>query len=100
VEHGAELVGIDAMNIDDTADGERPAHTLLLAAGIPVVEHLTGLEQLPPTGTNRCILDIGLTVGDHPISVRTVFQYGRSSVANSDHLHLPPLRTDLAYVRF
>jgi arylformamidase len=44
------LVGIDAVNIDDTADGERPAHTLLLAAGIPVVEHLTGLEQLPPTG--------------------------------------------------
>lgn len=23
---------------------------LLLAAGIPVVEHLTGLEALPPTG--------------------------------------------------
>jgi arylformamidase len=23
---------------------------LLLAAGIPVIEHLTGLEQLPPTG--------------------------------------------------
>jgi arylformamidase len=44
------LVGIDAVNIDDTADGERPGHTLLLAAGIPVVEHLTGLEQLPPTG--------------------------------------------------
>jgi hypothetical protein len=48
--HDAALVGIDALNIDDTADGERPAHTLLLAAGIPVVEHLTGLEQLPPTG--------------------------------------------------
>jgi kynurenine formamidase len=47
---GAALVGIDGLNIDDTADGERPAHTLLLAAGIPVVEHLTGLEQLPPTG--------------------------------------------------
>ncbi|MGE5288291.1 MAG: cyclase family protein [Micromonosporaceae bacterium] len=49
-EHDAALVGIDALNIDDTADGERPAHTLLLAAGIPVVEHLTGLGQLPPTG--------------------------------------------------
>lgn len=49
-DHGATLVGIDAVNIDDTADGERPAHTLLLAAGIPVVEHLTGLEQLPPAG--------------------------------------------------
>jgi arylformamidase len=49
-EHGAALVGIDSINIDDTADRERPAHTLLLAAGIPVVEHLTGLDQLPPAG--------------------------------------------------
>jgi kynurenine formamidase len=46
------LVGIDAVNIDDTADAERPAHTLLLAAGIPVIEHLTGLEQLPPAGAS------------------------------------------------
>jgi arylformamidase len=44
------LVGIDAINIDDAGDAQRPAHTLLLAAGIPVVEHLTGLGQLPPTG--------------------------------------------------
>jgi arylformamidase len=50
VEHGAALVGIDALNIDDTDDGERPAHTLLLGAGIPVVEHLTGLGEVPPTG--------------------------------------------------
>ena len=38
------------MNIDDTTTGERPAHTLLLAAGIPVVEHLTSLADLPATG--------------------------------------------------
>jgi kynurenine formamidase len=50
VGRGAALVGIDAVNIDDAADGERPAHTVLLAAGIPVVEHLTGLDQLPDTG--------------------------------------------------
>ena len=31
-------------------NGPRPAHTLLLDAGIPIVEHLTGLDQLPPTG--------------------------------------------------
>jgi arylformamidase len=49
-EHGPALVGIDAVNIDDHADLQRPAHSLLLAAGIPVVEHLTGLGQLPPTG--------------------------------------------------
>lgn len=48
--NGAALVGIDALNIDDTDDRERPAHTLLLAADIPVIEHLTGLQQLPPTG--------------------------------------------------
>ncbi|WP_395639619.1 cyclase family protein [Pseudolysinimonas sp.] len=45
------LVGIDALNIDDTeSGGERPAHTGLLAAGIHVVEHLTGLEGLPARG--------------------------------------------------
>jgi kynurenine formamidase len=48
--HDAALVGIDAINIDDPGDGERPAHSLLLAAGIPVVEHLTGLDQVPPDG--------------------------------------------------
>lgn len=50
---GAALVGIDSINIDDmgpAARGERPAHSALLAAGIPIVEHLTGLEALPPTG--------------------------------------------------
>jgi arylformamidase len=51
VESGAVLVGIDAANIDDMADATRPAHTILLEAGIPVVEHLTGLGQLPPTGS-------------------------------------------------
>jgi arylformamidase len=49
-DRGARLVGIDAVNIDDTGTRERPAHSILLAAGIPVVEHLTGLDQLPLTG--------------------------------------------------
>lgn len=50
VERGAALVGIDSLNIDDTADGSRPVHSRLLAAGIPVVEHLTGLDRLPVRG--------------------------------------------------
>jgi len=50
VEHGAVLVGIDSINIDDMGDSKRPAHSRLLAAGIPIVEHLRGLEQLPATG--------------------------------------------------
>ncbi len=44
------LVGIDSLNIDDTADGVRPAHTLLLSAGIPIVEHLCNLGSVPATG--------------------------------------------------
>jgi kynurenine formamidase len=47
---GATLVGIDSLNIDDIADGERPAHSLLLRAGIPIVEHLTKLAALPTRG--------------------------------------------------
>jgi kynurenine formamidase len=50
VEARAALVGIDALNVDDTAGGERPVHTALLAARIPIVEHLTALEALPRTG--------------------------------------------------
>lgn len=51
IDAGAVLVGIDSLNIDDTeAGGERPAHTLLLAAGVHVVEHLTNLASLPPRG--------------------------------------------------
>lgn len=50
VEGGAALVGIDSLNIDDAADGTRPAHTALLAAGIPIVEHLCGIAALPDEG--------------------------------------------------
>ena len=47
---GAALVGIDSLNIDDTADGTRPAHSILLKADIPIVEHMCRLEELPDQG--------------------------------------------------
>ncbi|WBB96233.1 cyclase family protein [Solwaraspora sp. WMMA2059] len=50
---GVALVGIDSINIDDTApaaNGARPAHSVLLAAGIPIVEHLRGIGELPAYG--------------------------------------------------
>lgn len=49
-EAGVALVGIDSLNIDDTADGRRPVHTTLLGSQIPIVEHLCHLEQLPDAG--------------------------------------------------
>lgn len=51
VDAGAVLVGIDSVNIDDTeSGGERPAHSLLLGAGVHVVEHLANLGSLPARG--------------------------------------------------
>jgi kynurenine formamidase len=43
---GAALVGIDSYNIDDTQALDRPAHSVLLKAGVPIVEHLCRLDQL------------------------------------------------------
>jgi kynurenine formamidase len=47
---GAIMVGIDSFNIDDTGDLNRPVHSILLAARIPVVEHLCNLAEVPETG--------------------------------------------------
>jgi kynurenine formamidase len=47
---GARLVGIDSYNIDDTADAARPAHSILLRGGIPIVEHMCNLASLPESG--------------------------------------------------
>ncbi len=41
------LVGIDSHNIDDTKSNARPVHSILLGAGILIVEHLCNLNQLP-----------------------------------------------------
>jgi kynurenine formamidase len=50
VEARAALAGIDSLNVDATSGNDRPVHTALLAARIPIVEHLTGLDALPRTG--------------------------------------------------
>ena len=50
VRSGALFVGIDSLNIDDTDDLSRPAHTLLLGAGIPICEHMTNLAAVPASG--------------------------------------------------
>ena len=50
VDQGAVFVGIDSHNIDDTRTRSRPVHTKLLAAGIPIGEHLTNLGAVPDSG--------------------------------------------------
>lgn len=46
VDAGARLVGTDQGSIDWPKNKSRPAHRLLLAAGIPIVEGLINLDQL------------------------------------------------------
>lgn len=44
-------VGIDSLNIDATeGTGERPVHSTLLRADIPIIEHLTNLGAVPSAG--------------------------------------------------
>ena len=49
---GVAAVGIDSLNVDSLEDPSRPAHTAILGAGLPLIEHLTGLGGLP-TGRFR-----------------------------------------------
>lgn len=47
VDAGAKLVGIDSHNIDDTSGNRRPVHSVLLGAGVLIVEHMCNLENIP-----------------------------------------------------
>jgi len=65
---GAALVGIDSLNIDDTSDLARPAHSELLKAGIPIVEHLTNLGAVPVEGARFTALPAPLRgTGTFPV---------------------------------
>ncbi len=75
VSAGASLVGIDSVNIDDTDDGTRPAHTLLLQAGIPIVEHLCNLAELPAEGFRfHCVPAPFRAVGSFPVRAYAVIR--------------------------
>lgn len=67
-DRGARLVGIDALNIDDTTDPERPAHSVLLAAGIPIVENLASLATLPASGARFSAVPMRIAgMGSFPV---------------------------------
>ncbi|MCO5177167.1 MAG: cyclase family protein [Thermomicrobiales bacterium] len=69
VERGAVLVGIDSWNVDDTTDGHRPVHSRLLRAGIPIVENLCNINQLPTSGFRFHAAPLAI-VGGSAMSVR------------------------------
>ena len=78
VSRGAAIVGIDSHNIDDTDDKTRPVHSILLRAGIPVVEHLCGLEDLPPSGFRFYAVPVKVTgMGTFPVRAFAEVRDGR-----------------------
>lgn len=77
VDHGARLVGIDSLNIDDTADGRRPVHTTLLGADIPIVEHLCRLSSLPDRGARFFAVPVKVKgFGSFPVRAFAKIQQG------------------------
>jgi kynurenine formamidase len=73
VEAGVAFVGIDSLNIDDTADGARPAHTLLLGADIPIGEHFTHLDALPARGARLHAVPVKVrAMGTFPVRAYAV----------------------------
>jgi kynurenine formamidase len=84
-QRGAALVGIDSLNIDDTGDGARPAHTLLLGAAIPIVEHLTNLEQLPQRGFRFFAAPVRVAgLGSFPVRAFASVENAASTASRSD----------------
>jgi arylformamidase len=68
------FVGIDSLNIDDTGDPSRPAHTKLLGAGIPICEHMTNLKALPASGARLHAVPIAwVGGGTFPVRAYTIF---------------------------
>jgi kynurenine formamidase len=81
VAHGATLVGIDSLNIDDAEDQRRPVHSTLLGAGIPIVEHLRGLTELPAAGFRFTAVPVKVRAfGSFP--VRAYAAFGASNDAS------------------
>ena len=74
---GVALVGIDSLNIDSTDDPARPAHSGLLAAGIPIVEHMTNLGAVPHEGARLTAIPAPIRgTGTFPVRVLAVVPEG------------------------
>jgi kynurenine formamidase len=73
VEQDVTLVGIDSLNVDDTDDAARPAHSALLAAGIPICEHMTNLAALPGDGYRFSAVPVKVrALGTFPVRATAV----------------------------
>lgn len=81
-DRGARIVGIDSYNIDDVSGSTRPVHTVLLGAGIPIVEHMCNLAELPTSGFRFHAVPVKVKgVGTFPVRAYAALQADRDQTA-------------------
>ena len=79
-DRGARIVGIDSYNIDDVSGSTRPVHTVLLGAGIPIVEHMCRLGELPTSGFRFHAVPVKIKgFGTFPVRAYAVISRSRST---------------------
>lgn len=68
IDGGAIIVGIDSYNIDSISTGARPVHSLLLGRGIPIIEHMCNLAELPDEGARLTAAPVAVRgMGSFPV---------------------------------
>lgn len=83
VDAGVALVGIDSVNIDETAGGRRPAHSGLLASDIPIVEHLTNLAALSAAFRFFAVPAKVAGLGTWPVRAFAIVEHEEASWSNA-----------------
>jgi len=63
VEANIAVLGVDSLNVDNIEDLARPVHHTGLGGGIPLIEHLTNLNQLPDGGARLTALPVSIHGG-------------------------------------
>ena len=77
VDRGIALLGVDFLNVDDVTDPRRPVHTVLLREGVPIVENLCQIAQLPERGFRMHAAPAPLAgVASFPIRAYAVVEEG------------------------
>lgn len=85
-EQGAALVGIDSFNIDSIETGQRPVHSVLLGADIPICEHMCNLERLPDSGFRFHAVPVKVKdFGTFPVRAYAIIQFDNPGSPNNPY---------------
>jgi kynurenine formamidase len=77
VGQGVRGVGVDAISVDPTDTDSFEVHGVLLGGGLVIIENLTNLEELPPSGFHFSCLPLRLRDADgSPVRAVALLEMG------------------------